>query len=126
MGAQLCIVTCALDTFGCRQPQLSAACVCSLHLQCRLHHTCLQAHTCYNHAVTKPLQGILAALLLSILGATEEQIVADYIRSDEWHHVALAGIENDSRVVSHRCSSHTCPHAHMQPCTCAHAAMQQG
>lgn len=43
-------------------------------------------------------QGILAALLLSILGATEDQIVADYIKSDEWHHVALAGIEDDSRV----------------------------
>lgn len=46
----------------------------------------------------KDRTGILAALLLSILGATEDQIVADYVKSDAWHHVALAGIEDDSRV----------------------------
>ncbi|KAI8463692.1 MAG: protein-tyrosine phosphatase-like protein [Monoraphidium minutum] len=48
----------------------------------------------------KDRTGILAALLLSVLGASEEQIVADYVKSDAWHHVALAGIENDSRVAA--------------------------
>jgi hypothetical protein len=45
-------------------------------------------------------QGILAALLLSLLGATDDQIVADYVKSDSWHHMALAGIENDSRIAT--------------------------
>lgn len=47
----------------------------------------------------KDRTGVLAALLLSLLGASDDAIVADYARSDAWHHVALAGIENDSRVV---------------------------
>lgn len=51
------------------------------------------------HPPPRARQGILAALLLGVLGASPDQIVADYHRSDEWHHVALAGIENDSRVV---------------------------
>jgi protein-tyrosine phosphatase len=50
--------------------------------------------------VLEPTQGILAALLLSILGVPEDRIIADYVKSDEWHHVALAGIENDSRAAA--------------------------
>ncbi|GBF91640.1 hypothetical protein Rsub_03944 [Raphidocelis subcapitata] len=55
---------------------------------------------CFYCKAGKDRTGILAMLLLSVLGATEDQIVADYARSDAWHHVALAGIENDSRVAA--------------------------
>jgi hypothetical protein len=35
-----------------------------------------------------------------VLGATDDQIIADYVKSDSWHHMALAGIENDSRIAT--------------------------
>lgn len=41
----------------------------------------------------KDRTGVLAALLLTALGATEDQIVADYARSGDAHAVALGGIE---------------------------------
>uniref|UniRef100_A0A7S3VR57 Tyrosine specific protein phosphatases domain-containing protein n=1 Tax=Dunaliella tertiolecta TaxID=3047 RepID=A0A7S3VR57_DUNTE len=42
----------------------------------------------------KDRTGIIAALVLACSGATDLQIVDDYARSDAFHAVALAGIEN--------------------------------
>ncbi|KAF5833059.1 protein-tyrosine phosphatase-like protein [Dunaliella salina] len=42
----------------------------------------------------KDRTGIIAALVLACSGATDLQVVEDYARSDAYHAVALAGIEN--------------------------------
>ncbi|KDD72714.1 hypothetical protein H632_c2986p0, partial [Helicosporidium sp. ATCC 50920] len=41
----------------------------------------------------KDRTGVVSALLLAALGASEEDIVADYARSDDVHQMALGGIE---------------------------------
>ncbi|KAG2499238.1 hypothetical protein HYH03_002817 [Edaphochlamys debaryana] len=41
----------------------------------------------------KDRTGLVAAAVLAVAGASEEQIVADYTRSDAFHRVALAGLE---------------------------------
>ncbi|PNG99408.1 Tyrosine-protein phosphatase, partial [Tetrabaena socialis] len=41
----------------------------------------------------KDRTGLVAAAVLAVAGASEEQIVADYTRSDAYHRVALAGLE---------------------------------
>eukprot|EP00775_Hariotina_reticulata_P010394 gene10394-10552_t len=46
----------------------------------------------------KDRTGLTAMLLLSILGCSEEQILQDYVRSDEFHMVALAGLEENPKV----------------------------
>ncbi|KAF8073065.1 NUDT1 [Scenedesmus sp. PABB004] len=46
----------------------------------------------------KDRTGLVAALLLSVLGASEEQVLADYVLSDRWHMVALAGLEDNPKV----------------------------
>lgn len=46
----------------------------------------------------KDRTGLVAALLLSTLGASEEQILQDYVISDKYHMVALAGLEENPRV----------------------------
>ncbi|KAG2442948.1 hypothetical protein HXX76_003024 [Chlamydomonas incerta] len=42
----------------------------------------------------KDRTGLVAAAVLAVAGASEEQIVADYARSDAFHRVALAGLES--------------------------------
>uniref|UniRef100_A0A383V676 Tyrosine specific protein phosphatases domain-containing protein n=1 Tax=Tetradesmus obliquus TaxID=3088 RepID=A0A383V676_TETOB len=46
----------------------------------------------------KDRTGLLAALLLSLLGASEEAILQDYVISDQFHMVALAGLEENPKV----------------------------
>ncbi|KAF6253028.1 protein-tyrosine phosphatase-like protein [Scenedesmus sp. NREL 46B-D3] len=46
----------------------------------------------------KDRTGLLAALLLSVLGASEEAILQDYVISDKFHIVALAGLEQNPKV----------------------------
>jgi protein tyrosine/serine phosphatase len=46
----------------------------------------------------KDRTGLVAALLLSILGASEEDILQDYVISDRYHMVALAGLEENPKV----------------------------
>lgn len=46
----------------------------------------------------KDRTGLLAALLLSVLGASEAQVLADYVKSDAYHQVALAGLEDNPKV----------------------------
>ncbi|KXZ56352.1 hypothetical protein GPECTOR_1g311 [Gonium pectorale] len=41
----------------------------------------------------KDRTGLVAAAVLSVAGASEEEVVADYARSDAFHQVALAGLE---------------------------------
>ncbi|GFR41305.1 hypothetical protein Agub_g1981 [Astrephomene gubernaculifera] len=41
----------------------------------------------------KDRTGLVAAAVLAVAGASEEQIVQDYARSDAYHRVALAGLE---------------------------------
>ncbi|GIL43325.1 hypothetical protein Vafri_1106 [Volvox africanus] len=42
----------------------------------------------------KDRTGLVAALVLTVAGASEEDIVEDYTRSDAYHRVALAGLES--------------------------------
>ncbi|GLC35756.1 hypothetical protein PLESTB_000490800 [Pleodorina starrii] len=42
----------------------------------------------------KDRTGLVAAMVLSVAGASEEAIVEDYARSDAYHRVALAGLES--------------------------------
>ncbi|GIL99137.1 hypothetical protein Vretimale_4363 [Volvox reticuliferus] len=42
----------------------------------------------------KDRTGLVAALVLAVAGASEEDIVEDYARSDAYHRVALAGLES--------------------------------
>jgi protein tyrosine/serine phosphatase len=44
----------------------------------------------------KDRTGLIAALVLAACGLSEDEIVADYVRSDGVHEVALGGIEKDS------------------------------
>jgi protein tyrosine/serine phosphatase len=46
----------------------------------------------------KDRTGLLAALLLDVLGASEEAILQDYVISDQFHMVALAGLEENPKV----------------------------
>jgi protein tyrosine/serine phosphatase len=46
----------------------------------------------------KDRTGLVAALLLLLLGATPDAVLDDYVRSDAYHMVALAGLENDPNV----------------------------
>eukprot|EP00879_Flechtneria_rotunda_P007267 GHRR01007624.1.p1 GENE.GHRR01007624.1~~GHRR01007624.1.p1 ORF type:complete len:314 (+),score=78.04 GHRR01007624.1:841-1782(+) len=46
----------------------------------------------------KDRTGLLATLILTILGATEEQILNDYVRSNDYGMVALAGLEENPKV----------------------------
>lgn len=46
----------------------------------------------------KDRTGLVAALLLSVLEASEEEILQDYVISDKYHMVALAGLEENSQV----------------------------
>ena len=46
----------------------------------------------------KDRTGIIAALILTCLGATREQLLVDYVRSDAYHAVALGGLEKDKRL----------------------------
>lgn len=48
--------------------------------------------------VGKDRTGIIAALILTCLGATREQLLVDYVRSDAYHAVALGGLEKDTRL----------------------------
>lgn len=49
-------------------------------------------------AAGKDRTGLLAALLLSVLGAGREAVLDDYERSDAFHVVALAGLEENPKV----------------------------
>lgn len=46
----------------------------------------------------KDRTGLVAALVLSVLGASDEEILSDYVISDKYHMVALAGIEQDPQA----------------------------
>ncbi|KAL4425778.1 hypothetical protein ABPG75_009794 [Micractinium tetrahymenae] len=46
----------------------------------------------------KDRTGLMAALVLSVCGASEEEIVADYIRSAGVHQVALGGLEKQGEL----------------------------
>jgi protein-tyrosine phosphatase len=41
----------------------------------------------------KDRTGVMAALILSVCGVSEDEIIADYARSDGIHKVALGGLE---------------------------------
>jgi hypothetical protein len=43
----------------------------------------------------KDRTGLISALVLSACGVSEDEIVADYVRSDGVHEVALGGIEKE-------------------------------
>lgn len=46
----------------------------------------------------KDRTGLLAAMILTLMGASEETILADYVRSDEYHQVGLAGLEDNPQA----------------------------
>ncbi|GAX79749.1 hypothetical protein CEUSTIGMA_g7190.t1 [Chlamydomonas eustigma] len=46
----------------------------------------------------KDRTGLISALILGVAGCSDEEIVADYIKSDSFRKVALAGIENKKEL----------------------------